>query len=153
MSSFQLLEFGADLDKLNKFWLILDKTIHWRQGKTQPNWAHDQILCKPPAIRGLSWNNIENARPKLQQLHSWSVRTDKIWPGVEECVLCPFPQHGTKGFILGSLWPDCTIPLFHLMAVDLSSSSALMYSKRDMPSGPLLILLLNFSRKVMAHET
>ena len=37
MSSSQLLEFGADLDKLNKFWLILDKTIHWRQGKTQPN--------------------------------------------------------------------------------------------------------------------
>ena len=28
ISTFKLLEFGVDLDKLTKFWLIINETIH-----------------------------------------------------------------------------------------------------------------------------
>lgn len=28
MSAFKLLEFGVDVDKLAKFWLVLNKAIH-----------------------------------------------------------------------------------------------------------------------------
>lgn len=109
ISSFQLLEFGADLAKLNKFWLILDKTIRWRQGKTQPNRAHDQILCKPPAIRGLNWNNIGMLDQSFSSYIACQPELTKFGLGLRSVSCVPSHNTGQRDSFLEVF--DLIVPL------------------------------------------